>query len=105
MRGKVLPYVMTLFMFVFLANMLGLIPMSFTTTSHVAVTAVLALMVFLTVTLVGFSARASAFWRCSGSSAPLVLRLCCRDRDHFVFRAPAQPFHPSWRQPGWPAMP
>jgi F-type H+-transporting ATPase subunit a len=39
---KFFPYVMTLFMFVFLSNMLGLIPMSFTTTSHIAVTAVLA---------------------------------------------------------------
>ncbi|MFN3281338.1 MAG: F0F1 ATP synthase subunit A, partial [Tabrizicola sp.] len=50
---KFFPYIMTLFMFVFLSNMLGLIPMSFTTTSHIAVTAVLALLVFLTVTLVG----------------------------------------------------
>ena len=51
---KFFPYIMTLFMFVFLSNFLGLIPMSFTTTSHIAVTATLALMVFLTVTLVGF---------------------------------------------------
>lgn len=50
--AKFFPYVMTLFMFIFLANMLGLIPMSFSTTSHVAVTVVLALLVFLTVTLV-----------------------------------------------------
>src|SRR5690606_19938941 len=52
--AKFFPYVMTLFMFIFLANILGLIPMSFTTTSHIAVTAVLAAMVFLPVTLVGF---------------------------------------------------
>jgi F-type H+-transporting ATPase subunit a len=60
---------------VFLSNMLGLIPMSFSTTSHIAVTAVLALMVFLTVTLVGFYRKGigflSMFWV---SSAPLVLR-------------------------------
>ncbi len=66
---------MTLFMFVFLANILGLIPMSFTTTSHIAVTAVLALLVFLTVTLVGFYKKGigflSMFWV---SSAPLALR-------------------------------
>ncbi len=49
--------------------------MSFTTTSHIAVTAVLALAVFLTVTLVGFYKKGigflSMFWV---SSAPLALR-------------------------------
>ena len=72
---KFFPYVMTLFMFVFLSNILGLIPMSFTTTAHIAVTAVLALIVFLTVTLVGLYRKGlgflSMFWV---SSAPLVLR-------------------------------
>ena len=73
--AKFFPYVMTLFMFIFLANFLGLIPMSFSTTSHIAVTAVLAAMVFLTVTLVGFYRKGigflGMFWV---SSAPLVLR-------------------------------
>ncbi|NBQ28508.1 MAG: F0F1 ATP synthase subunit A, partial [Rhodobacteraceae bacterium] len=32
------PYIMTLFMFIVTANFLGLLPMSFTTTSHFAVT-------------------------------------------------------------------
>jgi F-type H+-transporting ATPase subunit a len=72
---KYFPYIMTLFMFVFLSNILGLIPMSFTTTSHVAVTVTLALMVFLTVTIVGFYRKGigflSMFWV---SSAPLILR-------------------------------
>jgi F-type H+-transporting ATPase subunit a len=66
---------MTLFMFVFLSNILGLIPMSFTTTAHFAVTATLALLVFLTVTLVGLYRKGigflSMFWV---SSAPLPLR-------------------------------
>lgn len=69
------PYVMTLFMFVFLANILGLIPGSFTATSHIAVTAVLALLVFLTVTVVGLYRKGmgflAMFWV---SSAPLALR-------------------------------
>ena len=33
------PYIMTLFMFILVANFLGLLPMAFTTTSHIAVTA------------------------------------------------------------------
>ena len=70
-----LPYIMTLFMFIVCANFLGLVPMSFTTTSHIAVTAVMAMGVFLTVTLIGFFKHGfsflSLFWI---SSAPLPLR-------------------------------
>jgi len=69
------PYIMTLFMFIVCANFLGLVPMSFTTTSHIAVTAVMAMGVFLTVTLIGFFKHGfsflSLFWI---SSAPLPLR-------------------------------
>jgi F-type H+-transporting ATPase subunit a len=69
------PYIMTLFMFIVFANFLGLLPMSFTTTSHIAVTAVLAIAVFLTVTILGFVKHGfgflNIFWI---SQAPLVLR-------------------------------
>ncbi|MEO0829552.1 MAG: F0F1 ATP synthase subunit A [Pseudomonadota bacterium] len=69
------PYIMTLFMFIVLANFLGLIPMSFTTTSHIAVTAVLALAVFVTVTVIGFVKNGPAFLELFWvSSAPLALR-------------------------------
>ena len=72
---KYFPYIMTLFLFIFFANMLGLIPMAFTTTSHIAVTAVLALAVFLTVTILGFVKNGASFlglfWV---TAAPLVLR-------------------------------
>jgi F-type H+-transporting ATPase subunit a len=72
---KYFPYVMTLFLFILLSNLLGLLPMSFTTTSHVAVTASLALLVFLGVTLIGIARKGlgffSMFWV---SSAPLALR-------------------------------
>ncbi|WP_197917601.1 F0F1 ATP synthase subunit A [Thiosulfatihalobacter marinus] len=72
---KFFPYVMTLFMFIVMANFLGLLPMSFTTTSQFAVTVVLALMVFVTVTVVGFVKNGTAFlglfWV---TSAPLALR-------------------------------
>src|ERR1700730_13909696 len=48
------PFVFTLFMFIFVANTLGLIPGAFTVTSHIIVTAALAALVFLTVLTVGF---------------------------------------------------
>jgi F-type H+-transporting ATPase subunit a len=72
---KFFPYIMTLFMFIVMANFLGLLPMAFTTTSHFAVTGVLALLVFFTVTIVGFVKHGThflgLFWV---SSAPLALR-------------------------------
>jgi F-type H+-transporting ATPase subunit a len=72
---KFFPYIMTLFMFIVCANFLGLIPTSFTPTSHFAVTVVMAFAVFFTVTIVGFVKNGagflSLFWV---SSAPLPLR-------------------------------
>jgi F-type H+-transporting ATPase subunit a len=72
---KFFPYIMTLFLFILMANFLGLLPMSFTSTSHIAVTAILAGLVFLTVTIVGFVKNGAGFlglfWV---SSAPLALR-------------------------------
>ena len=72
---KYFPYIMTLFMFILVANFLGLVPMSFTTTSHIAVTAVLGFGVFFAVTILGFvkngASFLSLFWV---SSAPLPLR-------------------------------
>ena len=72
---KFFPYIITVFMFILLSNILGLIPTSFTTTSHIAVTATLALTVFLTVTILGFVKHGlgflGLFWI---SSAPLPLR-------------------------------
>lgn len=72
---KYFPYVMTLFSFIVFANFLGLLPKSFSTTSHIAVTAVLALFVFLGVTLLGLVKHGThflgLFWV---SSAPLALR-------------------------------
>ncbi|SDX14997.1 ATP synthase F0 subcomplex A subunit [Albimonas donghaensis] len=51
---KFFPYLFTLFVFILISNVSGLIPASFTVTSHIAVTGVLAMMVFLTVTILGF---------------------------------------------------
>ncbi len=50
---KFFPFVFTLFMFILTVNMIGLIPYTFTVTSHIIVTAALAITVFLTVLLYG----------------------------------------------------
>lgn len=69
------PYIMTLFIFIVFSNFLGLIPMSFSTTSHIAVTVIMALAVFISVTAIGFYKHGigflGLFWV---SSAPLALR-------------------------------
>jgi F-type H+-transporting ATPase subunit a len=51
---KFFPFVFTLFMFVLAANLIGLIPYSFTVTSQIIVTATLAVLVFLVVVIYGF---------------------------------------------------
>jgi F-type H+-transporting ATPase subunit a len=72
---KYFPYIMTLFMFIVCANFLGLVPMAFTTTSHIAVTVVMAMAVFLTVTILGFVLHGVSFLKLFWiSSAPLPLR-------------------------------
>ena len=43
------PFVFTIFMFVLLLNLFGLVPYGFTVTSHIVITAALALTVFFTV--------------------------------------------------------
>lgn len=72
---KYFPYVMTLFLFVLFVNYLGLIPTSFTATSHIAVTAVLGFGVFIAVTVLGLVLNGTAFlgmfWL---KEAPLGLR-------------------------------
>ncbi len=47
------PFVFTLFMFILFGNLLGLIPYSFTFTSHIIVTFALAALVFIGVTIIG----------------------------------------------------
>ena len=48
------PFVFSLFMFVLFCNMLGMLPYSFTVTSHIIVTFALAAIIFIGVTIIGF---------------------------------------------------
>jgi F-type H+-transporting ATPase subunit a len=51
---KFFPLVFSLFMFILVSNIVGLIPYQFTVMSHIIVTAALALLVFFTVIIYGF---------------------------------------------------
>jgi len=48
------PFIFTLFMFVLFCNMVGMLPYSFTVTSHIIVTFVMAAIVFIGITIIGF---------------------------------------------------
>jgi F-type H+-transporting ATPase subunit a len=72
------PFVFSLFMFVLFANFLGLIPYSFTVTSHIIVTFALAAIVFIGVTIIGFVKHGAHFLRLfvpEGVPAVLLLLL------------------------------
>src|SRR6266478_7624503 len=51
---KFFPLVFSLFMFILVLNVMGIVPYTFTVTSHIIVTVALALLVFLTVIIYGF---------------------------------------------------
>jgi len=51
---KFFPFVFSLFMFILVANLFGMVPVFFTVTSHIIVTFALAMLVFLTVVIYGF---------------------------------------------------
>jgi F-type H+-transporting ATPase subunit a len=57
------PFVFSLFMFILFANMLGMIPFTFTVTSHIIVTFALAAVVFIGVTVIGFARHGVGFLR------------------------------------------
>ncbi len=48
------PFIFTLFMFVLFCNMIGMLPYSFTVTSHIIITFILAAIIFIGVTILGF---------------------------------------------------
>lgn len=70
------PFIFTLFMFILGSNLAGMIPYSFTTTSHIIVTFALAAVVFIGVTLIGFAKHGLGFLKLfapSGVPAPLYI--------------------------------
>jgi F-type H+-transporting ATPase subunit a len=58
---KFFPWVFTIFMFILTLNLLGMIPHSYTVTSHIIVTFALAGMVWLVVTIIGFARHGIGF--------------------------------------------
>ena len=60
---KFFPLVFTLFMFILAVNLIGMIPYTFTVTTHIVITVSLALLVFVTVIVYGFWKNGLRFFK------------------------------------------
>ena len=71
---KFFPLVFSLFMFILVSNMIGMFPYTFTVSSHIIVTAALALLVFFTVLVYGFYKNGLKFFKLFvPSGVPIVI--------------------------------
>lgn len=57
------PYVFSIFLFVLMGNLLGMIPYGFTFTSHIVVTFAMAMIIFIAVTIIGLFKHGTHFFR------------------------------------------
>lgn len=83
------PYIFTVFVFVLFANLIGMIPGTFTVTSHFAVTGAFAITIFVTVTAIGFWKHRLGFLKFFWpTTAPLPLRpaLCLIELISYFIR-------------------
>ena len=68
------PFIFTLFMFVLFCNMIGMLPYAFTVTSHIIVTFILASIIFVGVTFIGFLKHGMRYLKLFvPSGVPIVL--------------------------------
>lgn len=73
---KYFPFVFTIFIVVIMGNMLGMVPYSFTYTSHIAVTGILAATIFCMVTLFGIAKHGTHFFSLfSPPGVPFLLKI------------------------------
>ena len=56
------PFIFSLFFFILLGNMLGMVPYGFTFTSHLAVTLGMAIVIFIGTTIIGFAKHGTGFF-------------------------------------------
>ena len=57
------PFIFSLFMFILLGNLLGMIPYTFTYTSHIIVTFGMAIVIFIGVTVIGLARHGFGFFK------------------------------------------
>ena len=81
---KYFPIVFTIFMFILVGNLLGMVPYSFTFTSHIIVTFAMALAVFIGVTVLGVMKHGLHFLALfvPPGTAEIPVAVADPDRDH-----------------------
>lgn len=87
---KYFPLIFTLFVFLLFNNLIGMIPYSFTATSHLAVTFGLSVSLFIGVTIVGFQIHGLHFFSFllpKGAPLPLAPLLVLLELISYCFRA------------------
>jgi F-type H+-transporting ATPase subunit a len=89
-RGRpFLPFIFTLFSLIAVMNIIGLFPLTFTVTSQLAVTAILAVMTFTTVVIIGFLRNGLGFFKLfvpSGVSLVMAVPLALIEFISFMVR-------------------
>jgi ATP synthase subunit 6 len=83
------PYIFTIFLFVTLTNVIGLVPYSFTVTSHIIITFSLAICLFVGANIISLrkhGVKMGAFFLPSGSPFVLALLLVPIELVSFLFR-------------------
>ncbi len=82
------PFIFTLFIFIFFTNTLGLIPGSFTPTSHIIVTVCMSAFVMTLVTIVGFARHGLGFLRLfAPAGVPIFLYILLTPVEIFSYFA------------------
>ena len=94
------PFVFTLFTFILFANLLGMIPYSYTTTGQIIVTFALAAVVFILVTAIGIIRHGFHFLSLFvPQGVPKVLLLLAgADRTAVLLHPPVHPLDPALRE-------
>src|SRR5207248_5486703 len=72
---KFFPLVFSLFMFICISNLIGIIPYAFTVSSHIIVTAALAFLVFFTVLIYGLYKNGFKFFKIFVPSAVPIYKI------------------------------
>lgn len=86
---KFFPFVFTIFLYVFLSNLIGLIPYSFTITSHFDVTLTIAKMVFFVAVFISYQEYGKdiiLFFMPAGTSLPLAFILIPIEIVSYIFK-------------------
>ena len=86
---KYFPFIFTLFVFVLLSNLIGLVPYSFTLTSHLIVTFALAMIVFISVNIAGariHGLKMFSLFLPAGTTFPLSLLLVPIEFVSYMFK-------------------